>query len=86
MTDYELTNIAAKVDERLPEATAYFNTLTGKEYAPEVYRPFLGVRGRYLETALAAMRKSQGSVDGYLRNMLGVEDSLREQIVARLVV
>ncbi|MEL6324352.1 MAG: tyrosine-protein phosphatase, partial [Pseudomonadota bacterium] len=49
--DYELTNMAAKVDERLPEATEYFNNLLKKDYAEDVYRPFLGVRRRYLETA-----------------------------------
>lgn len=85
MADYELTNIAAKVDERLPEATAYFNTLTDKDYTPDVYKPFLGVRARYLETALGTICQANGSVDAYLQDALGVGDALKTQIVARLV-
>lgn len=85
MADYELTNIAAKVDERLAEATAYFNKLTGKNYEPEVYKPFLGVRGHYLETALGVMRAEHGSVDAYLAEALGVDDKIREKLVSRLV-
>jgi len=85
MADYELTNIAAKVDERLPEATAYFNEMIGKDYAPGVYKPFLGVRGRYLETAFGVMRAEYGSLEAYLGEALGVDAALQETLVARLV-
>jgi len=85
MADYELTNIAAKVDERLREATAYFNTLTGKDYEAEVYKPFLGVRGRYLETALGVICDKHGSVDSYLGDALGVDTAMRDKLVTRLV-
>lgn len=85
MADYELTNVAAKVDERLPEATVYFNTLTNKNYEPDVYKPFLGVRGRYLETAFGVIRDRHGSLDAYLADALGVDDTMRAQLVARLV-
>lgn len=85
MIDYELTNEAAKVDERLPEATAYFNTLTGKDYEPDVYKPFLGVRARYLETAFDVIDAKHGSVDAYLVDALGVDTSLQARIRARLL-
>jgi len=85
LTDYELTNQAAGVDERLPEATAYFNDLLDKDYAEDVYRPFLGVRARYLETAFASIRKDAGSLDDYLAGALGVDDAMREKLVGRLV-
>jgi protein tyrosine/serine phosphatase len=85
MADYELTNIAAKVDERLPQATAYFNEMTGKDYAPAVYKPFLGVRARYLETALRVIRAEYSTLDDYIADGLGVDNDQREKLVARLV-
>ncbi|MEM9573228.1 MAG: tyrosine-protein phosphatase [Pseudomonadota bacterium] len=86
MQDYELTNVAAGVDDRLPEATAYFNDMLGKNYEEDVYRPFLGVRARYLETAFASIRKRSGSVDIYIAETLGIDDTVQERLVERLVV
>ncbi|MEM6410613.1 MAG: tyrosine-protein phosphatase [Pseudomonadota bacterium] len=85
VADYELTNEAADVDERLPEATEYFNNMLGTTYDADVYRPFLGVRARYLETALASIRKESGSVDAYLADTLGVDDGVRDVLVGRFV-
>jgi len=85
LADYELTNVAAKVDERLPEATEYFNKLTGKDYTPEVYKPFLGVRGRYLETSFGVMRETHGTIDAYLAEALGVGVEIREKLITRLI-
>ncbi len=85
LADYELTNEAAKVDERLPEATAWFNARIGKDYAPEVYKPFLGVHARYLKTAFDAIRDGAGSVDAYLDGALGVDAGKRAALVSRLV-
>lgn len=84
MFDYELTNVAAKVEERLPEATDYFNKFIGKDYEPDVYKPFLGVRERYLETAFGVMCDRHGSMDAYLAEALGVTEALRETLVMRL--
>ncbi|WP_084398591.1 tyrosine-protein phosphatase [Henriciella aquimarina] len=78
--DYELTNTAADVDERLPEARDYFNTLLEKSYDAEVYRPFLGVERRFLETALSTMETESGSLDTYLAETLGVDAAKRERI------
>ena len=85
MTDYELTNEAVNVDERLGEARDYFNNMLGKDYDGEVYRPFMGVRGRYLETAVAAMKREYGSVDDYLLQALSVDDALRQKLIDRMV-
>lgn len=85
VADYELTNIAAKVDDRIAEARDYFNKLLDKTYDDDVYRPFLGVRARYLATALAAIRNEAGSIDAYLNQALGVDGALRTRLVDRLV-
>ena len=79
--DYDLTNQAAEVDARLPEATAYFNDLLKKDYAGEVYRPFMGVHVRYLETAFQTI----GNIDAYLTDTLGLgvarQDTLRQSFL-----
>jgi len=85
VSDYELTNTAAKVDERIAEAREFFNNLLDKNYEDDVYRPFLGVRARYLNSALTVIRKEAGSIDSYLEDALGVDAPLRKRLVDRLV-
>jgi protein tyrosine/serine phosphatase len=83
--DYELTNTAVNVDEFLPQAAAFFNEQVGKIYEPEVFRPFLGVRLRYLDTAFNVIHDKHGTVDAYLADVLGVDDVAQERLRARLL-
>jgi len=83
--DYELTNTAVKVDEFLPQAAAFFNEQVGKAYEPEVFRPFLGVRLRYLDTAFNVIHDKHGTVDAYLADVLGVDEAAQERLRARLL-
>ncbi|MEO0713548.1 MAG: tyrosine-protein phosphatase [Pseudomonadota bacterium] len=85
VSDYELTNHAAEVDARLPEAARYFNEMLGKTYENDVYRPFMGVRERYLRTAFETIRTEAGTLDAYLVDVLGVDDAKRDALRARLV-
>jgi len=83
--DYELTNKAVNVSLFLPEAAKYFNDMLGKHHDTEVYRPFLGVRLRYLETAFATIKTESGSIDAYLADTLGVDDAMQQAIRDRLI-
>jgi protein-tyrosine phosphatase len=83
--DYELTNVAAEVDQRLEAMASQFNTFIGKSYPAEVYRPFMGVRLHYLETAFACIHEASGSVDAYLTDTLGVTDARQKTLRARLL-
>lgn len=83
--DYELTNAAVDIDARLPDAQKFFNEQLGKNYPADVYRPFMGVRRRYLETALSVIDAEAGSLDAYLADVLGVTDTMRTALKARLV-
>lgn len=83
--DYELTNSAVDIEAVLPQAQAWFNQQLGKSYDADVYRPFMGVRRVYLETALAAMRANHGSPLGYVREVLGVTDGMTEQLKDKLL-
>jgi protein-tyrosine phosphatase len=83
--DYVLTNVAVDVDGRLAEIATMFNAHIGKNYEPEVFRPFIGVRLPYLETAIATIEAEVGSLDTYLTKTLGVteaqQDTIREKLL-----
>ena len=83
--DYELTNTAAKVEERIDEAREYFNKMIGKSYSNDVYKPFMGVRERYLKTAISTINSECGSIDTYLQDTLNVDATKRENIRSRLI-
>ena len=83
--DYDLTNEAVGVDQRLPEAAAYFNQMIGKKYPDEVYRPFMGVNLKYLDRAYSAIDSKAGSVDVYLTDVLGVDAALQADLRAKLI-
>ncbi|MBA3068913.1 MAG: tyrosine-protein phosphatase [Hyphomonas sp.] len=83
--DYDLTNQAVGVDQRLPEAAAYFNQMLGKTYPAEVYRPFMGVHLKYLDRAYAAIHAKTGTVDAYLTDVLGVDAALHAELRAKLI-
>ena len=84
-TDYELTNTAANVADRLPEAREYFNTMLEKNYEGDVYRPFLGVERQFLEAAIASIKEHSGDLDTYLSKTLGVDSTKRELIRDKLL-
>lgn len=83
--DYDLTNEAVDVAARLPEAAAYFNSMLGREYPADVFRPFMGVHLRYLDKAFATINERAGSVDGYLTDTLKVDETMQAEIRARLI-
>ena len=83
--DYDLTNEAVGVNQRLPEAAAYFNQMIGKSYPDEVYRPFMGVHLKYLDRAFGAINAKAGSVDAYLVDVLQVDGALQAELRAKLI-
>jgi protein-tyrosine phosphatase len=83
--DYDLTNEAVGVAQRLPEAAAYFNQMIGKDYPADVFRPFMGVRLKYLDKAFGAIDAKAGSVASYLVDVLGVDAALQAELRARLI-
>lgn len=78
--DYELTNTAANVEERLPEMARLFNEHIGKDFDDAVYHPFVGVDGTFLEAAIDSVYAQSGSIDTYLRETLGVGEAERDRL------
>lgn len=80
--DYELTNSAANVTERLPEMARMFNEHIGKDFDHAVYHPFVGVDVAFLEAAMASIADQSGDLDTYLAETLGVGASERDELRA----
>ncbi len=83
--DYKLTNEAVDIETRLPLAAAHYNELLGTDHEHDVFRPFLGVRLRYLEAAVTAINSEVGSVDAYLTDVLGVDEAACDTIRTALL-
>ena len=83
--DYVLTNEASNVATRLPGLAQMFNEQIGKDYAHEVYRPFVGVDPSFLAAALDSIEIQSGSVNIYLAEVLGVGARERDQLRAKFL-
>jgi protein-tyrosine phosphatase len=84
IADYLLTNTAGDVEARIAAGMATITQVTG-QLDPEVLRVLMGVEAEYLEGAFAMMTEKHGSTDGYLREVLGVDDAMKTRLRAALV-
>jgi protein tyrosine/serine phosphatase len=82
--DYLLTNTAVDLTGRAPGIAKQLHKMTGRIASDDAIVAFLGVEAAYLEAALAEVEARHGSVDGYLRDALGVDTARRDRIVERL--
>jgi protein tyrosine/serine phosphatase len=85
MADYELTNQAANVAERLAEMARLFNQHIGKTYPDDVYHPFVGVHADFLTAAIGSMEAESGSLEAYLANTLGLTPDRQEILRDKLL-
>lgn len=84
IADYLLTNTAGDAEARIAAGMATITEVTG-QLDLEVLRVLMGVEADYLESAFAMMTEKHGSTDGYLREVLGVDDVMKERLRAALV-
>jgi protein-tyrosine phosphatase len=82
MAEYLLTN-----EQLLPALQPLFDAFAAGGGDPDVLLPVLGVRQEYLESAVAHMTDGFGSVEGYFRDALGIDESaqaaLRDALLLR---
>lgn len=84
VADYLLTNTAVDLDRRAPGIARQLETMTGRTASHDAVVAFLGVEPVYLETALAEITARYGSIDGYIKQALGVDALLHDRIGERL--
>jgi len=85
VADYELTNTAVDLQNRLPEVRERFSQFVGVEIPLDAVTPFLGVENAYLATAMDMIHKRCGDPMSYLRDVLGVDELARDALRERLV-
>jgi protein tyrosine/serine phosphatase len=85
MADYLATNDPARMARRLPLITEAIRDLTGRTPSEPAVRVAMGVEPAYLETAFASMTERYDGVDGYLREVLGVDLAMQQAVQARLL-
>ncbi len=85
MADYMLTNTAGDAEARIA-AGARSLSKQGGGVDEGALRVIMSVHPTYLDTAFATIRARHGSVIGYMRDVLQVDDARRNAITARLLV
>ena len=85
IADYLLTNDEARIAVRALRFTPPGSSeTTGREPPMDFVRATLGVEAQFLEAGLAAIETEYGSLDVYIRDVLGVDAALKAKIEARL--
>jgi protein-tyrosine phosphatase len=84
IADYVLTNSAGDPEARIAAGAVAVRAVS-RQIDPDVLRVIMGVEPEYLENAFEAVAEKHGSVDGYLQDMLGVDDGLRGKLREALV-
>jgi protein-tyrosine phosphatase len=75
-----------QVEQRLASQKPVLEKLTGRPATDAAVRAFLDVDWEHLYAMLAALRKQFGSVEGYVEQVLGLDERTVEQIRWRLLV
>lgn len=84
MEDYLLTNIAGNIDARVAAGAKAVRAKYG-QVDDETIRVLMGVDARYLHAARKSVEDAHGSLDAFLANVLGVDDTKRAALRLHLV-
>lgn len=78
--DFLLSNVQKQADKKAAEIAAEVNEANGTNMTPEAVWPTLGIRTDHLSTFYDSVSASYGSVDGYLRDGLGLTNEDLERL------
>jgi protein tyrosine/serine phosphatase len=84
--DFLLTNQLMQVEARLTSFRPVLQGLTGRTPTDAAVRAFLGVDWEHLHAMLVDLRQKHGSVEGYVRRVLGIDSDTLERIRSRCLV
>jgi protein tyrosine/serine phosphatase len=85
MADYLLTNDEARMQRKVDFLRGWLRDIAHQEVSDDALRVAVGVNPAYLEAAFQVIADAHGSTDAYLREVLGVDDALRDRLHARLL-
>lgn len=84
IADYVLTNTAGNVEARIAAGAETIKAMTG-QIDEESLRILMGVEPEYLENAFVTIEERNGSIDAYLRDVLGVDEDLKARLREALI-
>ncbi|ABC63031.1 tyrosine-protein phosphatase [Erythrobacter litoralis] len=84
MEDFLLTNHVGDQDARVAQSAPTIRARYG-DVDDETVRVVMGVDARYLQASRKAVTESHGSVDGFLEDVLGVDEERRAALRLHLV-
>jgi protein-tyrosine phosphatase len=85
MADYLLTNDESRMARKIAFLGPWLEKQTGLTASEAALRVAVSVHPEYLETAFAAIEAAHGSIDGYLGEVIGVDEPLRARIHDRVL-
>jgi protein-tyrosine phosphatase len=85
MADYLLTNDESRMARKMAFLGPWLRDTVGKDVDEAGLRVAVSVNPAYLETAFGVIRAAHGSLDGYLTDVLGVDEALRGRLQDRLL-
>ena len=85
VADYLLTNDHERMTARLPVMRQVVREASGREASDQALLTAMRVEPEYLEESFRVMREANGSLDGYLDAVLGLDPGLRGRIHDRLL-
>ena len=85
MTYFLETNNEARMARKMSFLGPWLKETTGHVVGDDALRVAVGVHADYLNTAFEVIRERHGSIDGYLADVLGVDEALRSRLHERLL-
>ena len=85
LADFLLTNQVTRTPARIAEASRAIEKASGRAPPEAAVSAAVGVDAEYLASSMGAIRERNGTTDAYIRDVLGVDEAMREAILARLL-
>jgi protein tyrosine/serine phosphatase len=85
MADYLLTNDESRMARKMDFLGPWLEKQVGLTASQAALRVAVSVHPNYLETAFAEIEAAHGSIDGYLGEVIDVDDGLRGRIRERVL-
>ena len=85
LSDFLATNDPERMGKRVEFLGPWIHNLTGRTVAEDALMTAVSVNEAYLDAAFARIVETSGSLDAYLKDVLGVDTPLRARIEARIL-